>query len=45
LFLIGEVYGWDGTPDKGDHASIAEITTRIQNYKIQVVSQFEIFER
>ena len=23
------------TPDKGDHASIAEITTRIQNYKIQ----------
>jgi hypothetical protein len=35
LFLIGELYGWDGTPDKGDHASIAEITTRIQNYKIQ----------
>ena len=35
LFLIGELYGWDGTPDKGDHASIAEIATRIQNYKIQ----------
>ena len=35
LYLVGEIYGWDGTPDKGDHASIAEITTRIQNYKIQ----------
>jgi hypothetical protein len=35
LFLIGELYGWTGEPDKGDHASIAEITTRIQNYKIQ----------
>jgi hypothetical protein len=36
LFLVGEQYGWDGsTPDKGDHASIAEITARIQNYKIQ----------
>ena len=35
LFLCGEVYGWTGTPDKGTHESIAEITTRIQNYKIQ----------
>lgn len=35
LFLVGEVYGWKGVPDKGDHASIAEITARIQNYKIQ----------
>lgn len=35
LFLVGEIYGWTGEPDKGDHASIAEITTRIQNYKIQ----------
>jgi hypothetical protein len=36
LFLVGEVYGIrDNVPDKGDHASIAEITTRIQQYKIQ----------
>jgi hypothetical protein len=35
LFLVGESYGWTGVPDKGDHASIAEITARIQNYKIQ----------
>jgi hypothetical protein len=35
LFLVGEVYGWTGTPDKGTHESIAEITTRIQNYKIE----------
>jgi hypothetical protein len=35
LFLIGEVYGWNGTPDKGTHESVAEITTKIQSYKIQ----------
>jgi hypothetical protein len=35
LFQVGEVYGWNGTPDHGTHESIAEITTRIQNYKIK----------
>lgn len=35
LFLVGEVYGWTGTPDKGTHESVAEITTKIQSYKIQ----------
>ncbi len=35
IFIIGEVYGWNGTPDKGTHESIAEITVRVQNYKIQ----------
>ncbi len=35
LFLVGEVYGWNGTPDKGTHESVAEITTKIQSYKIQ----------
>ena len=34
LFVIGECYGYTGTPDKGTHESIAEITTQIQNYKI-----------
>ena len=35
LFLIGEVYGnMNGEPDKGTHESIAEITTKIQQYKI-----------
>ncbi|MGO9684115.1 MAG: hypothetical protein ACLPTZ_16300 [Beijerinckiaceae bacterium] len=34
LFMIGEVYGWTGEPDKGTHESIAEITTKIQVYKI-----------
>ena len=34
LFLIGEVYGSTGEPDKGTHESIASITTRIQQYKI-----------
>lgn len=35
LFMIGEQYGWTGEPDKGTHESIAEIVTKIQNYKIQ----------
>ena len=34
LFMIGEVYGSTGEPDKGTHESIGEITTRIQQYKI-----------
>ncbi len=35
LFVIGEVYGWSGTPDKGTNEPISEITTRIQSYKIK----------
>ncbi len=35
LFVIGEAYGWNGTPDHGTHESVAEITTRIQRYKIE----------
>jgi hypothetical protein len=35
LFQVGEVYGnRNGEPDKGTGESIAEITMRIQNYKI-----------
>jgi hypothetical protein len=34
LFMIGEVYGSTGEPDKGTQESIAAITTRIQQYKI-----------
>jgi hypothetical protein len=34
LFIVGECYGWTGTPDKGTHESCAEITTKIQTYKI-----------
>jgi hypothetical protein len=34
LFLVGEVYGSTGEPDKGTHESIAAITTKLQNYKI-----------
>jgi hypothetical protein len=35
LFLIGEVYGWNGRPNEGTKESIAEITTKIQSYKIE----------
>jgi len=35
LFIIGEVYGWNGTPDKGTDEPIAAITTKVQSYKIQ----------
>jgi hypothetical protein len=36
LFCIGEVYGnSNGEPDKGTHESIAEITMKIQRYKIK----------
>jgi hypothetical protein len=34
LFLIGEVYGWNGTPNTGTKESIAAIVTKIQSYKI-----------
>jgi hypothetical protein len=34
LFLIGEVYGYTGQPNQGTKESIAEITTKIQSYKI-----------
>jgi hypothetical protein len=34
LFLIGEVYGWNGRPNEGTKEDIALITTKIQNYKI-----------
>jgi hypothetical protein len=35
IFVIGEVYGnLKGEPDKGTHESVAAITTRIQQYKI-----------
>ena len=34
LFQIGEVYGWNGEPNKGTHESIAEIVVKIQQYKI-----------
>ena len=34
LFLIGEVYGCTGWPNEGTKESIAEITTKIQSYKI-----------
>jgi len=35
LFMLGEVYGSTGEPDKGTRESIAEITTKIQQYKIR----------
>ncbi len=36
LFIVGEQYGiYNNQPDKGDHASIADITMRIQKYKIE----------
>ena len=34
LVLLGEVYGWNGEPNKGTHESIAEIVVKIQQYKI-----------
>jgi hypothetical protein len=34
LFLIGEVYGWNGRPDEGLKSSIKDITIAIQSYKI-----------
>jgi len=34
LFLIGEVYGWNGRPNEGTRESIAEIAAKIQAYKI-----------
>lgn len=35
LFLIGELYGSNGRPNEGTRESIASITTKIQNYKIE----------
>ena len=35
FFLIGEYYGWNGTPNQGTHESIAGITVNIQKYKIK----------
>lgn len=35
LFLIGEVYGWNGRPNEGTRESIAEIVTKIQSDKIE----------
>jgi len=34
MFLIGEVYGYNGRPNEGTKESIAEITTKIQSFKI-----------
>ena len=34
LFLIGEVYGFNGRPDEGLKSSIAQITVAIHSYKI-----------
>jgi hypothetical protein len=34
LFLVGEVYGSTGRPNERTRESIAEITTKIQSYKI-----------
>ena len=34
LFLIGEVYGYNGHQTEGTKETIAEITTKIQSYKI-----------
>ncbi len=34
LFLIGELYGFNGRPDEGLKSSIAQITVAIQSYKI-----------
>jgi hypothetical protein len=34
LFLIGEIYGWNGRPNEGTKESIASIITKIQQYKI-----------
>lgn len=34
MFLVGEVYGSTGRPNEGTRESIAEITTKIQSYKI-----------
>jgi hypothetical protein len=34
MFLIGEVYGFNGRPDEGLKSSIAQITVAIQSYKI-----------
>ena len=34
LFLIGEVYGFNGRPDEGLKSTIAQITVAIQSYKI-----------
>ena len=34
MFLIGEVYGFNGRPDEGLKSSIAQITVAIRSYKI-----------
>ena len=34
VFLIGEVYGFNGRPDEGLKSSIAQITVAIHSYKI-----------
>jgi hypothetical protein len=34
VFLIGEVYGFNGRPDEGLKSSIAQITVASQSYKI-----------
>jgi hypothetical protein len=33
--MVGEVYGWNGTPNQGTHESIGEITTKIRRYQIK----------
>jgi hypothetical protein len=35
FFMVGEVYGWNGTPNQGTHESIGEITTKIRRYQIK----------
>ena len=42
LFLIGEVYGYNGRPNEGTKESIAEITTKIQAYKISLRMAFSL---
>ena len=34
MFLIGEIYGWNGRPNEGTKESIASIITKIQQYKL-----------
>jgi hypothetical protein len=35
LFLLGEVYGFNGRPDEGLKSTIVQITNEIQSYKIR----------
>ncbi|MGB8114718.1 MAG: hypothetical protein WCF22_13140 [Candidatus Sulfotelmatobacter sp.] len=35
FFMVGEVYGWNGTPNQGTHESIADITAKIRRYQIK----------